>query len=227
MVGIAVIGTGYWGKNHVRNYKALLMENQIEYLKLCDTNEIRVKEIAEDYNLEFTTSIDDIKNDNNITAVVIVTPSSTHYNLSKTFLESGKDVFVEKPMTLNSENAKDLVETAKKYNKILMVGHLFRYHPAVIDIKRRIDLGEFGKINMIITYRFALGVPRKDMGVVYALAVHELDLSCYLLNQDSPRSIMAETARFHQQEVEEMANISMDFQNGAKSYMMESWNIPV
>jgi len=227
MVGIAVIGTGYWGKNHVRNYKALLMENQIDYLKLCDTNEIRVKEIAEDYKLEFTSNIDDIKNDNNITAVVIITPSSTHYNLSKTFLESGKDVFVEKPMTLNSENAMNLVETAKKYNKILMVGHLFRYHPAVIDIKRRIDLGEFGKINMIITYRFALGVPRKDMGVVYALAVHELDLSCYLLNQDSPRSIMAETARFHQQEVEEMANISMDFQNGAKSYMMESWNIPV
>ena len=227
MVGIGIIGTGYWGKNHIRIYKALLMENQIDYLKLCDTNEMRLKQIAEDYGLEFTSNIDDIKNDNKITAVVIVTPSSTHYELSKKFLESGIDVFVEKPITLNSEEAKDLVEIAKKNNRILMVGHLFRYHSAVRDIKKRIDIGEFGKINMIITYRFALGVPREDMGVVYALAVHELDLSCYLLNQDSPRSILAEFARFHQEKVEEMANISMDFANGAKSYMMESWNIPV
>ncbi|MFX1392828.1 MAG: Gfo/Idh/MocA family protein [Promethearchaeota archaeon] len=227
MVGIGIIGTGYWGKNHVRNYKTLLMENKIDYLKLCDTNELRVKQIAKDYGLEFTLKINEIKNDNKITAVVIVTPSSTHYELSKTFLESGKDLFVEKPITLKSEDAKDLVEIAKKNNRILMVGHLFRYHPAVRDIKRRIDIGEFGKINMIITYRFALGVPREDMGVVHALAVHELDLSCYLLNQDSPRSVLAEFARFHQEKVEEMANISLDFANGAKSYMMESWNIPV
>ena len=227
MVGIGICGIGYWGKNVVRNYKALLMEKEIEYLKLCDTNEMRAKQMAEDYNLEFTTNIDEIINDDKISAVVIVTPSSTHYELSKKSLEYDKDVFVEKPMTLKSKNAKDLVKIAKEHNRILMVGHLFRYHPAVRDIKRRIDLGEFGKINMLITYRFALGVPRKDMGVVHALAVHELDLSCYLLNQESPKSILAECTQFHQQNVEEMAMISMDFPNGTKSYMMESWNIPV
>ncbi len=227
MVGIGIIGTGYWGKNHVRNYKALLIENKIDYLKICDTNQVRAKQIAEDYNLKYTTTIEDFINDQNITAVVIVTPSSTHYELSKLFLENGKDVFVEKPITLNSEEAKNLIEIAEKQNKILMVGHLFRFHPAVRDLKRRIDLGEFGKIHMILTYRFAFGVPRKDMGVVYALAVHELDLSCYFLNETFPKSIIADNARFHQKDVEEMANISMEFSNGAKVYMMESWNIPV
>jgi predicted dehydrogenase len=227
IIGIAVIGTGYWGKNHVRIYKTLLIEKKIDYLKVCDINETRVKQIAEDYNLEYSANIEDIITDDRISAVVIVTPSSTHYELTKIFLESGKDVFIEKPITLNSENAKELVDIAIEQKKILMVGHLFRYHPAVKDLKRRIDLGEFGKINMIITYRFALGVPRKDMGVVYALSVHELDLSCYLLNMEFPSSILADSARFHQEIVEEMVNISMDFPNGAKSYMMESWDIPV
>ncbi len=158
---------------------------------------------------------------------VIATPSSTHYELSKLFLENGKDVFVEKPITLKSENAKELVEIANKYNRILMVGHLFRYHPAVRDIKKRIDLGEFGKLETIITYRLALGVPRTDMGVIFALAVHDLDLTCYLLNQDLPNSILVDIGKFHQVNVVEMANISLDFENGAKGYMMESWNVPV
>ena len=196
-------------------------------MKICDTNQVRAKQIAEDYNLKYTTTIKDFIDDQNITAVVIVTPSSTHYELSKLFLENGKDVFVEKPITLNSEEAKNLIQIAEKQNKLLMVGHLFRFHPAVRDLKRRIDLGEFGKIQMIITYRFAFGVPRKDMGVVFALAVHELDLSCYFLNEAFPKSIIADNARFHQKEVEEMANISMEFSSGAKVYMMESWNIPV
>ena len=204
-----------------------MIEKEIDYLKIYDINEKRATQIAEDYDLEFTTNIEVVSNDDKISAVVIVTPSSTHYQLAKKFLESGKDVFIEKPMTLNSEHAKDLVEIAKKQNRILMVGHLFRYHPVVRDVKRRIDMGEFGKINMIITYRFAFGIPKKDMGVIYALAVHELDLSCYFLNQEFPTSIIADSARFHQSNVEEMANISMDFPNGIKSYMMESWNIPV
>ncbi|MHA1253229.1 MAG: Gfo/Idh/MocA family protein, partial [Candidatus Helarchaeota archaeon] len=227
MIGIGIIGTGYWGKNHLRIYKSLLNENKIDYLKICDINEARAKEMAKDFDVDFTTKIEDIINDKMINTVVIITPSITHYNLAKIFLNNGKDVFVEKPLTLNSSEAKELVSLAEKNNRILMVGHLFRYHPIIKDVKRRIDLGEFGKINMILTYRFALSVPRKDMGVVFALAVHELDLSCYLLNQNSPKSIIADDARFYQDKVEEMVNIVMEFENGTKSYLMESWDIPV
>lgn len=227
MIGIGVIGSGYWGKNYIRNCKALLLEKEIDYLKICDINEERAKQMGKNFELEYTSNLNEIINDEKITAVAIVTPSSTHYELSKLFLQNGKDVFVEKPITLNSKNAKELVKIANNYNQILMVGHLFRYHPAVRDIKKRIDIGEFGKIEIIITFRFALGVPRTDMGVILALAVHDLDLSCYLLNQDLPKSILADNGKFHQDRVLEMTNISLDFENGAKSYIMASWNIPV
>ncbi|MFX1385394.1 MAG: Gfo/Idh/MocA family protein [Promethearchaeota archaeon] len=227
MVGIAIIGAGYWGKNHIRNYKTLLMEKEIEYLKIYDINLGRLKQMAMDYNIDYTENIDDIRNDKKINAVVIVTPSDSHYELTKMFLESDKDVFVEKPLTLDSNQAKELINISQENSKILMVGHLFRYHPAVKDIKRRIDIGEFGKINMILSYRFALGVPRKDMGVIFALAVHDLDLTCYFLNQSIPESIMVDNASFYQDRVVEMTNISLTFKDGAKGYMTESWNIPV
>lgn len=227
MIGIAVVGAGYWGKNQIRIYKTLLMEKQIDYLKICDINEERAKQISKDFDLEYTTRLEDILNDKKITAAVIVTPSSTHYELSKLFLQNGKDVFVEKPITLVSENAMELVKIAEEHKKILMVGHLFRYHPAVKDIRKRINIGEFGELEMILTYRFALGVPRKDMGVILALAIHDLDLSCYLLNQNIPQSILVDNGKFHQDKVIEMTNISLDFENGAKSYIMASWNIPV
>jgi len=227
MVGIGIIGVGYWGKNHVSSYKTLLQENRIDYLKVCDINEDRVKEISEINSIEYTTKIEDIFNDDKITAVVIVTPSSTHYELTKLALENDKDVFVEKPLTLNSNDSLKLIELANQKHKKLMVGHLFRYHPAVKAIKKRIDNGELGKIQMILTSRLALGVPRKDMGVILALAVHDLDLFCYLLNKNEPESILVDNGKFHQDEVVETTNISLNFENNTKGYIMESWNIPV
>ena len=227
MVGIGIIGVGYWGKNHVSAYKSLLQENKIEYLKICDTDEDRVKEISEINSIEYTTKIEDIFNDDKITAVAIITPSSTHYDLTKLALENDKDVFVEKPITLNLDDSLKLIDLAKQNQKILMVGHLFRYHPAVEEIKKRIDNGEFGKIQMILTFRFALGAPRKDMGVILALAVHDLDLICYLLNKKEPESILVDNGKFNQSEVIETTNISLNFEDNTKGYIMESWNIPV
>ena len=117
MIGIGIIGVGYWGKNHVSAYKSLLQENIINYLKICDTDENRLKEISEINSLEYTTKIEDILNDDKITAVVIVTPSSTHYELTKLSLENDKDVFVEKPITLKSGNAIKLIDLANKKKK--------------------------------------------------------------------------------------------------------------
>ena len=227
MVGIGIVGTGYWGKNHLTIYRSLLLEKKIDYLKICDIDEERAKELSQINSIDYTTNIKELLNNNKITAVVIVSPSSTHYELSKLSLESGKDVFVKKPITLKSENAIKLIDLAKQKNKILMVGHLFRYHPAVEEIKKRIEIGEFGKIQMILSFRLALSVPRKDMGVILALAIHDLDLMCYLLNKKNPESILVDNGKFNQDKVTEMTNISLDFDNNTKGYIMESWNIPV
>ena len=222
-----MIGVGYWGKNHVRIYKTLLLENEIDYLKIYDTDENRVKQIAEDYNLDYLSDLNKVIKDDKITAVVIVTPSDNHFEIVKLMLNNNKDVFVEKPMTLKSDEAMELVKIAKNNNKLLMVGHIFRFHPIVQDLKKRIDLGEFGNINMIYSFRFAMGVPRTDIGVDFDLAVHDLDVSCFLLNYDFPKSLMADCVSFHQDKVIEMANITLEFPNKARSYMMETWNVPV
>ncbi|MFX1393590.1 MAG: Gfo/Idh/MocA family protein [Promethearchaeota archaeon] len=227
MIGIGIIGTGYWGKNHVRIYKSLLLENKINYLKICDIDENRARQIAEDYGLDYLIDINDMIKDDKLTAVVIVTPADNHFEIAKLMLNNGKDVFIEKPMTLNSDKAMELVEIAKKKNLIMMVGHIFRFHPIVQDLKKRIDLGEFGSINLLYTFRFALGVPRADIGVDFDLAAHDIDVSCFFLKRDYPKSLMADCVSFHQDKVIEMANISLEFPNKARSYLMETWNVPV
>lgn len=226
MTGIAVIGTGYWGKNHVRTYSELVSEGMIDSVKICDLDEKRARELGEAFNIEYLTDYKELIADSNIDAVSIVTPSHTHYALAKEFMEAGKDVLVEKPMTMDSKEAEKLVKIANDTNQILMVGHIFRHHPAVKELKHRIDRGEFGKIQLISSNRLSFGAPRKDMGVIYALGVHEVDMFCYLMDREYPDSIHTTASYALQSDIEETAMITMDF-NNTKAYAFESWLMPV
>jgi len=225
MIGIAVIGTGYWGKNHVRTYSELASEGVIDNVKICDLDEKRARELGEAFNIEYLTDYKELVADPNIDAVSIVTPSHTHYALAKEFMEAGKDVLVEKPMTMDSREAEQLVKIATDTNRILMVGHIFRHHPAVKELKHRIDQGEFGKIRLISSNRLSFGAPRKDMGVIYALGIHEVDMFCYLMDREYPNSIHTTASCALQPDIEETAMITMDF-NNTKAYAFESWLIP-
>jgi len=225
MVNVGLIGTGYWGKNHARVFKELLNEKIIDSLILCDINEKLVKEIAGG-GIKYTTDYHDLLDDQTIDAVSIATPSATHYHLTKEFIKKQKDVFVEKPMTTNSEETRKLIRIAEKYNRILMPGHIFRYHPAVQELKRRIDKGELGNIYYMMSNRMAFSVPRKDMGVLLALGVHEVDLFCHLLNEKYPEGINAVTGTYLQPGIEEIAIITMYFKNNIRGYAFESWLSP-
>lgn len=220
---IAVIGTGYWGKNHVRALKELMDEGAIEELSICDVNEERAKEMASNYGIPYFTDYNELKN---IDGVVIATPSDTHYEIAKTFLERGKHVLVEKPMTLDSKKADELIKIAEKNGNILMVGHIFRYHPAVIELKNKIERGDFGRVYYIISNRFSLREPRKDMGVLFALGIHEVDVFTYLLNREYPRAIFATISNYIGN-TEEVAQIISYFDNETKGYAFESWITPV
>ena len=184
---IAIIGTGYWGKNHVRILKEVLDEGKIDGLYLCDNREERLEDAARKFNISYYTNYKEIPKD--VDGVIIATPSDTHYKIAKEFLKEGKDIFVEKPMTLNSRDADDLIKIGEKNGNILMVGHVFRYHSAVNEIKKRIERGDFGRICHIMSNRFSLRVPREDMGVLFALGIHEVDIFCYLLNKEYPQGI--------------------------------------
>ncbi len=225
MTSIAVIGTGYWGKNHVRTYSELANEGVIDNVKICDLDEKRARELGEAFNIEYLTDYKELISDPKIDAVSIVTPSATHSQLAKEFMEAGKDVLVEKPMTMNAEEAEKLVKISEDTGRILMVGHIFRHHPAVKELKHRIDLGEFGKIQQISSNRLSFGAPRKDMGVIYALGIHEVDMFCHLMDRDYPDTIFAATSRCLQSNIEETAMITMDF-GGIRTYALESWLMP-
>jgi len=222
MPGVAVIGTGSWGKNHARVYKELMAEGVIDSLKIYDADVNRARQLGGDLKVEWVSDYRNVIEDANIQAVSITTPSKTHYQIGKEFMEAGKDVLVEKPMTMDIKEAKKLVEVAASHGRILMAGHIFRYHPAVCELKRMIDAGELGKIQNIIGNRLYFGLPRRDMGVIYALGIHELDMFCYLLGVDYPRSIIAASSKNYGQDMEETAMLSADF-GSARGYAFESW----
>lgn len=226
MSGVGVIGTGHWGQNHARVYKELRIEGMVDTVRICDLDQARIHRLSSALNIEGTTDYRQMLDDPMIQAVSIVTPSKAHYQIAKEFIEAGKDVLVEKPMTMDVNQAEKLVRIANQNNRILMVGHVFRYHPAVRELKRRIDEGELGEIQNIISKREMFGLPRRDMGVIYALGIHELDMFCHLLGVDYPKSLIAMTSKVYSHDIEETAALVVDFGN-VKGYAFESWLVPV
>ena len=225
MPGVAVIGVGHWGRNHARVYKELCLEGVADTVRIYDLNQARVSELGSALGVEGILEYQRILSDSKIQAVSIVTPSRTHYQIAKECMEAGKDVLVEKPVTMDVNEAEKLVRIANQYKRILMVGHIFRYHPAVQELRRRINEGELGKIQTIIGNRGAFGLPRKDMGVIYALGIHELDMFCYLMGADYPKSVTAVTSKVYSRDIEETAMLTVNF-GDVKGYAFESWLVP-
>jgi predicted dehydrogenase len=225
MTGVAVIGVGHWGKNHARVYKELCQEGAVDAVQLCDVDEARVLELSSALGIHGTSNYRQVLNDSKVQAVSIVTPSLTHYKIAKECMEAGKDVLVEKPLTMDIAEAEALVKIADENKRVLMVGHIFRYHPAVQELRRRKNEGELGKVQAMISNRLAFGLPRKDMGVMYALGIHELDMFCYLMESDYPESVTAVTSKVYNQDIEETAMLAVDF-GDVKGYAFESWLVP-
>jgi len=228
-MNIAIIGLGYWGSNHVRVFKELQKQKLIENIIFCDKDKERRSPnniIPQRINEPFYNDYLDIKT-SEIDAVSIVTPSNTHYHIAKYFLNAGIDVFVEKPMTLNSDDADCLIKRAKKNDCILMPGHIFRIHPAIQALKKLIDEGYFGKIYSLSTQRLSLFPSRGDMGVLFALGIHEVDLYCYLLNRQYPDEIQATVGKYTQEKFEENAQINLYFKDlNIMGYSFVSWVNP-
>lgn len=143
---LAVIGCGKWGMNHVRTARKLFGDK----FKYCSDNTQESRESVKTISdkIIFTTDINEIINDVNINAVIVSTPAETHFEIAKKLLISGKNILVEKPITLNSDEAKILDEIAKERDLILMVGHLLLFHPAILKIKEFIDNGKLGGSNI-------------------------------------------------------------------------------
>jgi predicted dehydrogenase len=182
MVNIGIIGCGYWGLKHARNFHELA---GADLTAICDLEEDSLRHIKDQYPyVSTTTNCAELLNDG-VDAVVISTPVSTHYQLAKDALLHDKHVMVEKPLTASSDQAMELVALAESRQRLLMVGHIYEYHPAVDFLRKLINSGELGDIYSIEAARLNLGLFRPDVNVLWDLAPHDLSIVLSLLGEDA------------------------------------------
>jgi UDP-2-acetamido-3-amino-2,3-dideoxy-glucuronate N-acetyltransferase len=218
---IVVIGSGYWGKNLVRNFHELGA-----LLGICDIDENTLKSFKEKYpEIRTHTDIGKAFTDPEVKAVAIATPAATHYAVVKEALLAKKDVFVEKPIALRYKEGEELVALAKMKNKILMVGHILQYHPAIIKLKELIDKGDLGKINYIYSNRLNLGKIRTEENILWSFAPHDISTILYLLNE-MPVEVSACGGTFLNPGIADVTITNLSFPRGTKAHIFVSWLHP-
>jgi UDP-2-acetamido-3-amino-2,3-dideoxy-glucuronate N-acetyltransferase len=218
---IAVIGCGSWGKNLIRNF------NELKALyAICDIDENKLNSFRAEYPevvsyQDFNSLLDDPRVD----ATVISTPAVTHFSLTKKALLSGKDVFVEKPLALHYKEGEELVSLAEQKNKILMVGHVLLYHPAIMKLKNMLDSGELGNILYIYSNRLNLGKFRTEENILWSFAPHDISIILHLLNE-MPESVSATGGNYLNDNITDVTVTNLDFSSGVKSHIFVSWLHP-
>lgn len=218
---IAVIGCGYWGQNLVRNFTALGALST-----MCDSNPQNLSRLGPLYpSVKSETNFERVLADEEIKGVVISTPAVFHYSIAKQALKAGKDVFVEKPLALKVDEAEDLIKLAEKTGKLLMVGHLLEYHPAIVKLKELVVSGELGKINYIYSSRLNLGKFRTEENILWSFAPHDISVILLLL-KEMPSQISAHGGQYLNHGIEDVTVTTMSFANGTKAHIFVSWLHP-
>ncbi|MCE1189621.1 MAG: Gfo/Idh/MocA family oxidoreductase [Ignavibacteria bacterium] len=218
----AVVGCGRWGMNHVKTAYSLLGP-RLKYA--CDafpSAEEKVKAVGD---ISFTTNLDDVLSDATINAVIIATPAETHYEVALRCLKAGKNVLVEKPITLVSEEAAELHTVAVQNNLKLMVGHVLLYHPAIIKIKEDLNSGRLGKLQYIYCNRLNLGTVRSEENILWSFAPHDISIIQYL-TESNPESIEAFGARFLQRNIEDSTITYLNYPDNVHAHIFVSWLHP-
>ncbi|MBI2830689.1 MAG: Gfo/Idh/MocA family oxidoreductase [Chloroflexi bacterium] len=219
---IAVIGSGYWGKNLVRNFAELGALHTV-----CDVDAARLKEATSKYPQVFREcDYSDLLKNKEIKGVVIATPAATHYSLAKECLLAGKDAFVEKPLSLKVEEGKELVALAEEKGRILMVGHLLEHHPAVEKLKELVDGGALGKIQYIYSNRLNLGKFRTEENILWSFAPHDISVILLLLGGEMPHEVSAHGGYYLHQDIADVTVTTMSFRSGARAHIFVSWLHP-
>jgi predicted dehydrogenase len=179
MIGVGVIGYGYWGPNLVRNFNEVA---DVRVLKVCDARTDRLALLGKRYpSIATTTNYRDLIADPKIDAILIATPVSTHFQLAFEALQAGKHVLVEKPLASSSEEALRLIDEADRRHCVLMVDHTFVYTSAVRRIQELIASKALGLINYYDSVRVNLGLFQHDINVIWDLAVHDLAIMDYVI----------------------------------------------
>ena len=216
---IAVVGCGHWGKNLVRNFYELGV-----LASICDPDIDIVKQYAEQYSVQ-NHSFTEIINNPNIKGVVLAVPAKHHAAMAIDAMKQGKHVFVEKPLAMNEVEATSMIETAKKNEVQLMVGHLLQYHPVFKKVKDIVQSDEIGEINYIYSNRLSFGKVRTEEDVIWSFAPHDISMILSLAKED-PEFITAHSTAILQDNIADTATIHITFKSGLKSHISVSWLHP-
>jgi predicted dehydrogenase len=223
MLQAALVGTGYWGPNLAnaveRTGKAVLSW-------LCDANSKNLSSLARRYpHAKATTDIGEIMEDGRVDAVIIATPSASHFELGKQALEAGKHALIEKPLTTSSREAALLVELTEERHSVLMVGHVFEYNAAIRTVEGLIKSGELGEIYYMSFERTNLGPVRTDVGALWDLATHDASIMCDFMSA-TPASVSARGQSYLNPGIEDVVFATFTFNGGTAAHIHASWLNP-
>ncbi len=218
---IAVIGCGYWGKNLVRNF------NQLGVLQtVCDlTAQGRATAAELAPQAKIVAAIGEAVNDPAVQGVVIATPAETHFDVVRQALQAGKDVFVEKPLALTYDQGAHLVQLAHRNARILMVGHVLEYHPAIVRLLDLVRTGELGKVQYIYSNRLSLGKIRREENILWSFAPHDVAVTLRLMG-GMPFQVIACGGSYVQPNIADVTITNLLFDNGVRAHIHVSWLHP-
>jgi predicted dehydrogenase len=224
LVGIGVVGYGYWGPNLVRNFansecSRVITVSDLDPAKLAVSRRLHPE-------IGTTSDFRDLLQDPRVDAVAIATPVHTHYELALAALRAGKHVFVEKPLAPTADQVRRLIEEADRRNLLLMVDHTFLYTPAVQKIRELVTGGELGEIYYYDSIRSSLGLFQSDVNVIWDLAVHDMSIIQHILNE-KPVAVSATGSCHVDGAPENMAHITLFFQSSCVAHVSVNWLSPI
>jgi UDP-2-acetamido-3-amino-2,3-dideoxy-glucuronate N-acetyltransferase len=220
-VKVAVVGAGYWGKNLIRNFNALGV-----LAAICDSRKDVLEAFSEEYPHVFgTDSFEALLEDPAIRAIALASPAEMHYRMVKEALLADKEVFVEKPLALHEHEGVELHELAEQRKKILMVGHLLQYHPAVAKLKQLVSDGELGKVQYVYSNRLNLGKIRREENILWSFAPHDISVILALAGE-MPESVTSTAANYLHQKVADVTLSNLSFPSGIRAHIFVSWLHP-
>jgi UDP-2-acetamido-3-amino-2,3-dideoxy-glucuronate N-acetyltransferase len=218
---VAVVGHGYWGKNLARNFFELGALHT-----LCDENTAALEAVRLKYpGVTFCGDYSSVLADPGIAGVVLATPAVRHYEMARRALLAGKDVFVEKPLALDVKEGAGLVRLAADQMRILMVGHILQYHPAVRQLKQLIATGALGRVEYIYSNRLNIGKIRAEENILWSFAPHDISVLLGLLGEE-PQTVSCEGGSYLNRDVPDVTLSQFGFANGVRAHIFVSWLHP-
>jgi UDP-2-acetamido-3-amino-2,3-dideoxy-glucuronate N-acetyltransferase len=219
---VVVAGMGYWGKNLVRNFHELGVLHGV-----CDSAPAVEKTIEQDYKgVRYYRDYSTALAAPDIDAVALATPAVTHYEMAKAALLAGKDVFVEKPLAIEKRQGAELVDLAQASGRVLMVGHILRYHPAVLALQKLISTGALGKMYYLYSNRLNIGKIRTEENILWSFAPHDISVILSLLNE-MPVRVSCHGNAYLTRDVFDVTVSQFDFPSGVQAHIFVSWLHPV